>query len=55
MLVPEAKYLVDAEGVDPSVACTFGCSGITVLSAIQKAFPLDPDDAVVLIGAGGWG
>ena len=55
VLVPEAKYLVDAEGVDPSVACTFGCSGITVLSAIQKAFPLDPEDAVVLIGAGGLG
>jgi alcohol dehydrogenase, propanol-preferring len=55
VLVPDAKYLVDAGGVDPSVACTFGCSGITVLSAIRKAFPLDPDDAVVLIGAGGLG
>lgn len=55
VLVPDAKYLVDAKGVDPSVACTFGCSGITVLSAIRKVFPLEPEDAVVLIGAGGLG
>lgn len=59
VVVPSAKYLVDAGGVDPSVACTFGCSGITVLSAIRKVSPvgaeLDPEDAVVLIGAGGLG
>ena len=59
VLVPEAKYLVDAGDVDPSVACTFGCSGITVLSAIRKVSPveapLEPEDAVVLIGAGGLG
>lgn len=55
VLVPDSKYLVDAEGVDPSVACTFGCSGITVLSAIRKVFPLEAEDAVVLIGAGGLG
>lgn len=55
VLVPDAKYLVDPGDVDPAVACTFGCSGITVLSAVQEAFPLDPEDAVVLIGAGGLG
>lgn len=55
VLVRDAKYLVDPGNVDPAVACTFGCSGITVLSAVQEAFPLDPEDAVVLIGAGGLG
>ena len=55
VLVPDEKYLVDAGGVDGSLACTFGCSGITVLSAIRKIFPLEPQDAVVLIGAGGLG
>jgi propanol-preferring alcohol dehydrogenase len=59
VLVPSSKYLIDAGHVDPSVACTFGCSGITVLSAIRKVSPLgaelDPEDAVVLIGAGGLG
>jgi len=31
------------------------CSGITVLSAIRKLGAMDPDSAVVLIGAGGLG
>ena len=55
ILVPDAKYLIDCGSVDGSVACTFGCSGITVFSAIKKIFPLEPEDAVVLIGAGGLG
>ncbi|EXJ75359.1 uncharacterized protein A1O5_02055 [Cladophialophora psammophila CBS 110553] len=55
VLVPHAKYLVDVGDVDLAVACTFGCSGITVLSAIQKVMPLDADDAIILIGAGGLG
>ena len=55
VLVRDEKYLVDPGDIDPAIACTFACSGITVLNAIQKAFPLEPDDAVVLIGAGGLG
>ena len=55
VLVADAKYLVDPGNVDPAVACTFGCSGITVLNAVQEAFPLDVNDTVVLIGAGGLG
>lgn len=55
VLVSHPKYLVDLGGLDPSVACTFGCSGITVLSAIGKLMPFDSDDAVLLIGAGGLG
>lgn len=55
VLVPDAKYLVNPGNVDPAVACTFGCSGITVLNAVQEAFPLEPEDAVVLVGAGGLG
>lgn len=53
--VRDARFLVDPGNVDPAVACTFECSGITVLSAVQEAFPLDPEDIVVLIGAGGLG
>jgi alcohol dehydrogenase, propanol-preferring len=41
--------------VDPEVAATFGCSGITTLSAIRKVMPLAPDDPVLLVGAGGLG
>jgi alcohol dehydrogenase/propanol-preferring alcohol dehydrogenase len=55
VLVPHPRYLVDPGQVDPAVAATFSCSGITVLSAIRKAMPSDPDDPILLIGAGGLG
>jgi propanol-preferring alcohol dehydrogenase len=53
--VPHAKYLVDYGDIDPAVACTFACSGLTVLSSIQKIMPLKPQDPILLIGAGGLG
>ena len=55
VLVPDTKYLVDPGDVDPAVACTFGCSGVTVMNSIEKLLPLESDDPVVLIGAGGLG
>ena len=55
VLVRDGKYLVDYGDVDPSVACTFGCSGITTLNAVEKVMPLPKEQAVVLIGAGGLG
>ena len=53
--VPHPRYLVAYDGIDPSLAATYACSGISVYSAIGKLMPLDPDDAVLLIGAGGLG
>lgn len=55
VLVPDPRYLVDAGSVDPAIDCTFGCSGITTFSAISKVMPLDPEEPVVLVGAGGLG
>ncbi|KAG7051061.1 alcohol dehydrogenase [Colletotrichum scovillei] len=55
IVVPHPKYLVDLGNLDPAVACTFGCSGITTLSAVSKVLPLPPDEPVLLIGAGGLG
>jgi len=55
VLVPEPRHLVDIEGLDPGLACTYACSGVTVYSAINKLMPLPPDEPVVLIGAGGLG
>lgn len=55
IIVPHPKFLVDPGDVDPAVACTFACSGITVLSSIRKVLPLEPDDPILLIGAGGLG
>jgi alcohol dehydrogenase/propanol-preferring alcohol dehydrogenase len=55
VVVPHPKYLVDLGDLDPAVASTFGCSGITTLSAVKKIMPLPPDEPVLLIGAGGLG
>jgi len=55
VVVPHPRYLVDPGPLDMAVACTYGCSGITVFSAISKIMPLDSNDWVVLIGAGGLG
>ncbi|CAG9949010.1 unnamed protein product [Clonostachys rosea f. rosea IK726] len=55
VLVPHSKYLVELGDLDPAVACTFGCSGITTLSAVRKIMPLPVNEAVLLIGAGGLG
>lgn len=53
--VPHEKYLVDIGDLDPALAATYACSGLTVYSAIQKLMPLAKNDPVVLIGAGGLG
>ena len=55
VLAPEPRHLVPVGSVDPSLAATYACSGITVYSAIQKLMPLPADTPIVLVGAGGLG
>ena len=55
VMVPHPKYLFAAGDLDPSVACTYGCSGLTTFNAVSKVMPLPPDEPVLLIGAGGLG
>jgi alcohol dehydrogenase/propanol-preferring alcohol dehydrogenase len=55
ILVPEPRHLVDPGNLDLALAATYACSGITVYSAINKLMPMDPDDPIVLVGAGGLG
>jgi alcohol dehydrogenase/propanol-preferring alcohol dehydrogenase len=55
VVVPHARYLVDPGPIDLALACTYACSGLTTHAAIRKIMPLDPDQPVVLIGAGGVG
>lgn len=55
VIAPDARYLVDAEGVDPSFAATLACSGLTAYSAIRKIPPLAAADWVVVLGCGGLG
>jgi alcohol dehydrogenase/propanol-preferring alcohol dehydrogenase len=55
ILVPEPRHLLAIGGLDPALAATYACSGLTVYSAIQKVMPLPPEEPVVLFGAGGLG
>jgi propanol-preferring alcohol dehydrogenase len=55
ILVPEPRHLVDPGNLDPALAATYACSGITVYSAINKLMPMEPDEPIVLVGAGGLG
>lgn len=53
--VRDPKYLVDPGNLAPAVACTFACSGTTVMSAVRKLSPLDLDRRLLVMGAGGLG
>jgi D-arabinose 1-dehydrogenase-like Zn-dependent alcohol dehydrogenase len=55
IVVPDAKYLVDATGVDEGFAATLACSGITTYSAVRKVPALTERDWVVVLGCGGLG
>jgi alcohol dehydrogenase/propanol-preferring alcohol dehydrogenase len=55
VLAPHPRHLVDPGTLDPAVAATYACSGITVYSAIQKVMPIAPEEPVVVVGAGGLG
>jgi len=55
VLAPHPRHLVDPGTLDPAVAATYACSGITVYSAILKLMPIAADEPIVLVGAGGLG
>jgi alcohol dehydrogenase/propanol-preferring alcohol dehydrogenase len=55
VLAPHPRHLVDPGQLDPALAATYACSGITVYSAVNKVMPLPPDEPLVLVGAGGLG
>ncbi len=55
VIAPHPRHLVDPGTLDPAVAATYACSGVTVYSAIRKVMPLPPSEAIVVVGAGGLG
>ena len=55
VIIPHSRYLFDKGDVLDSLAATYACSGLTAYSALKKIGELQPDDAVVIIGAGGVG
>lgn len=54
-LVPHPKYLIDADGIDHTLAATYSCSGLTAYSALKRT-PIAPEtDWLLLLGLGGVG
>ena len=53
VLVREAKYLIDAAGIDPQSAGIFACCGLTAYAALAKV--LRREGWLVIIGMGGLG
>ena len=54
VVVPEPRFLVDATGIDPVLAGSYACSGLTSYSALQKLGPLH-DRWIGIVGLGGVG
>ncbi len=55
VIVPHARYLLNFGSIDPNVAATCACSGLTAYSALRKLPELTASDSILLIGAGGLG
>lgn len=55
VLVPHARYLFDHGSLSQEQACTYACSGLTAYAALKKCAPLDGQDSLLIIGAGGVG
>jgi D-arabinose 1-dehydrogenase-like Zn-dependent alcohol dehydrogenase len=55
VLVPDARYLLDAGGIDDAFAATLACSGLTAYSASAKLPALAREERVAIIGCGGVG
>ncbi|MDG2060563.1 MAG: alcohol dehydrogenase [SAR86 cluster bacterium] len=55
VLVPHSKYLFDKGDTPDELAGSYACSGLTAYSALKKVIPLEGDNSLVIIGAGGVG
>ncbi len=54
-LVPHERYCLNADGIDPGLASTYMCSGITAYSALKYLKKFSPDDKLLIVGLGGVG
>jgi D-arabinose 1-dehydrogenase-like Zn-dependent alcohol dehydrogenase len=54
VLVRDAKFCVDAAGIDPLVAGLYACSGVTAFNALKKLGP-GKEDWIAVVGVGGVG
>jgi propanol-preferring alcohol dehydrogenase len=54
VFVPDVRYLVRSEGIEPAQSATLACSGLTAFSGIRRC-GLRTDDLLLIVGAGGLG
>ncbi len=54
-LVPDERYCLAANGIEPGLASTYMCSGITAYSALKHLNNTDSDEPVLIVGLGGVG
>ena len=55
VLVPDARHLLDIGTLRPEEAASYACAGLTAYSALRKVPPLEADEELVMVGAGGLG
>lgn len=55
VMVPHPRYLLDASGIDPDIAGSYMCSGLTAYGAMAKALPFLRGRPLMILGLGGVG
>jgi propanol-preferring alcohol dehydrogenase len=55
VMVDKPEHLIDFGNLDPALAATYACSGITAYSAVRKLSDVESDSPIVIIGSGGLG
>jgi propanol-preferring alcohol dehydrogenase len=55
VMVDKPDHLIDFGNLDPALAATYACSGITAYSAVRKLSDVENDSPIVIIGSGGLG
>src|SRR5262245_14149987 len=55
VLVPNERYCVDLDNLNPAEAAPLACSGVTTYSALKMFGSKIQDEPVVVVGAGGLG
>tara|TARA_A100001388_G_scaffold154698_1_gene115065 strand:+ start:2465 stop:3511 length:1047 start_codon:yes stop_codon:yes gene_type:complete len=55
LVVPDPKYLLEVGGINPGLAATYMCSGLTAFAAINQVSGMGVKDNVLILGLGGVG